>query len=73
MSLSTCLLKAWALASANRRESGNGRAGLVANWSGVIQALHAINLLLCINGGRLVFTMCTSFTSRVEGGNDLMI
>lgn len=47
MSLSTCLLKAWALALARSRNSGGG-GGL---WGGgVVQGLHAISFTLCLKG-----------------------
>lgn len=43
MSLSTCLLKAWALALARSRNSGVGEGG-------VVQGLHAISFTLCLKG-----------------------
>lgn len=57
MSLSTCLLEAWALASGNREEGNEGAVG--GDWEGVVVALHAISFTLC----RSIFKKtCTSFT-----------
>lgn len=51
MSLSTCLLKAWALASARSREAGNEEGwSWGRGWEGVVQALHAISFTICLNG-----------------------